>query len=56
MATEPYRFKDGKVIPADHFENEPRAPKPLEESMPAEEVAAFRAKTAELKRKLKPKP
>lgn len=42
---EPYRDKTGKVIPHEHFENEPGVPRPLGEFMPPEAIERFKAKT-----------
>lgn len=45
MATEPYRDKNGDVIPWDHFENEPGPPRPLSETMSPEALRQFNART-----------
>ena len=47
-----YKDANGRVIPADHFENEPGPSRPLESFMSKEDVEKFNAKSAAMLRAL----
>lgn len=49
----PYRDKNKRIIPNDHFENDPGKPVPLEKFMSEEDIARFNAKTEEMRAKMR---